>query len=364
MRLLGAKIGEHAEMSTVWSFMPELLNAGESTFFADGCMLGGRRVFGGRFQIGVNRVGSRSFVGNGAILPTGASLGERCLLGVLSAPPYSAQATPDGTDWLGSPAFQLPNRQKVLGFGEEATYRPTRKLYAQRAVVDALRILIPSYTGFLLGMSGLAAVLYGYEVYGMSVTFALLPALGIVAASVAVGIVVALKWVVMGRFKPVIAPLWSPYVWFNEMVNGAYEFNHVAGRRDVVRHAVRGAAAAPARLQDRSPLLYRHGPVLRVRPGSDRRLCRAQFGRGHPEPSVRGPHHEIVLSDDRRRLLVGNMTVMLYDHAWARGDARAVVAIDEGRDNAGRQSLARYSNSAGLGWGRGAGEAEAKRCFE
>ena len=87
MRLLGAKIGEHAEMSTVWSFMPELLDAGESTFFADGCMLGGRRVFGGRFQIGVNRVGSRSFVGNGAILPTGASLGERCLLGVLSAPP-------------------------------------------------------------------------------------------------------------------------------------------------------------------------------------------------------------------------------------------------------------------------------------
>jgi non-ribosomal peptide synthetase-like protein len=223
MRLLGAKVGKHAEMSTVWSFMPELLDAGDSTFFADGCMLGGRRVFGGRFQIGVNRVGSRSFVGNGAILPTGASLGERCLLGVLSAPPCSSQATPDGTDWLGSPAFQLPNRQKVLGFSEEATYRPTRKLYAQRAVVDALRILIPTYTGMLLGISGLAAVLYGYEVYGMSATFVLLPVLGIVAAAVAVGIVVALKWAVMGRFKPVIAPLWSPYVWFNEMVNGAYE---------------------------------------------------------------------------------------------------------------------------------------------
>jgi non-ribosomal peptide synthetase-like protein len=176
-----------------------------------------------RFQIGVNRVGSRSFVGNGAILPTGASLGERCLLGVLSAPPSSAQATADGTDWLGSPAFQLPNRQKVLGFGDATTYAPSRKLYAQRAAVDALRILIPSYTGLLLGLAGLAAMLYGYEVYGMGVTFALLPALGLVFAAVAVLIVVAIKWAVMGRFKPVIKPLWSPYVWFNEMVNGAYE---------------------------------------------------------------------------------------------------------------------------------------------
>ena len=88
MRLLGAKVGKHAEMSTVWSFMPELLDAGDSAFFADGCMLGGRRVFGGRFQIAINRVGNRSFVGNGAILPTGAGLGDGCLLGVLSAPPY------------------------------------------------------------------------------------------------------------------------------------------------------------------------------------------------------------------------------------------------------------------------------------
>jgi non-ribosomal peptide synthetase-like protein len=27
----------------------------------------------------------------------------------------------------------------------------------------------------------------------------------------------------MGTFKPVVVPLWSPYVWCNEMINGAYE---------------------------------------------------------------------------------------------------------------------------------------------
>ena len=152
MRLLGAKIGKHAEMSTIWSFMPELLQAGDSAFFADGCMFGGKRVYGGRFEIRINHVGHRSFVGNGAILPTGSGLGDHCLLGVLSAPPVSGETTPHGTDWLGSPAFALPNRQKVGGFSEEATYRPSRKLYAQRAIVDALRILIPAYTAFVLGI--------------------------------------------------------------------------------------------------------------------------------------------------------------------------------------------------------------------
>lgn len=186
-------------------------------------MLGGRRVFGGRFEMRVNHIGNRSFIGNGAFMSSGASLGDGCLLGVLSAPPSMSCPTPDGTDWLGSPAFQLPNRQKVGGFDDKTTYRPTTKLYLQRAIVDALCILIPAYTGFVLGLSDLAVVLYGYEVYGMRVVFALLPVLGLLTAAVAVTIVVVLKWAVMGRFKPVIVPLWSPYVWFNEMVNGAYE---------------------------------------------------------------------------------------------------------------------------------------------
>jgi non-ribosomal peptide synthetase-like protein len=31
------------------------------------------------------------------------------------------------------------------------------------------------------------------------------------------------KVLAMGRFEPVIKPLWSTYVWWNEVVNGAYE---------------------------------------------------------------------------------------------------------------------------------------------
>jgi non-ribosomal peptide synthetase-like protein len=223
MRLLGAKLGSHTEMSTVWSFMPEMIEAGDGVFFADGSLIGGRRTFGGRWEVARNRIGDRSFIGNGAMLSCGAGLGDRCLLGVLSAPPVRTEQTPDGTDWLGSPGFRLPNRQIVGGFDDKTTFSPTPTLYFRRALVDACRILIPGYAGFAFALAGLVATLYTYEVYGALAMLGVAIGLVYAFAILAVLLVVGLKWAVMGRFKPVIVPLWSPYVWFNEMINGAYE---------------------------------------------------------------------------------------------------------------------------------------------
>lgn len=223
MRLLGAQIGAHSEMSTVWCLTPDLLAAGEGSFFADGCFLGGRRCYGGRFELRPNRVGGKSFVGNSAILPPGAGLGDNCLLGVLSSPPARTQVTPDGTDWLGSPAFALPNRQRVAGFDKSRTFKPTPGLYAQRALIDACRILIPITSLVILAGLGGSALLLSYEAYGPGIMLGIAPLLSISLAALAVAVVVALKWMVIGKFKPVIVPLWCPYVWLNEMVNGAYE---------------------------------------------------------------------------------------------------------------------------------------------
>lgn len=224
MRLLGARIGKYSEMSTIFSFLPDLLTTGDGSFFADGSILGGRRTNRGRFEVGANHVGHRSFVGNSAILSPGASLGNNCLLGVLSTPPERARPTPDGTDWLGSPGFLLPNRQKVAGFDDTVTYKPTRKLYAQRAVIDACRILIPAYTVTLLVASNFVALLSVHAVFGVEAMLAVAPLLALSMMSIAVLVVVALKWAIMGVFKPVIVPLWCPYVWLNEMINGVYEF--------------------------------------------------------------------------------------------------------------------------------------------
>lgn len=223
MRLLGARIGRFSEMSTVFAFLPDLLKAGDGSFFADGAILGGRRAHCGRFEIATNSVGRRSFIGNSAILPPGSHIGDDSLLGVLSSPPERTRRSPDGADWLGSPGFRLPNRQKVGGFDDTVTYSPTASLYAQRAVIDALRILIPVYTGTTLMLAGLVTMILLNETYGPWAAYAAVLPMLLAMAGANVAVVVGLKWLVMGVFRPVIKPLWSPYVWFNEMINGAYE---------------------------------------------------------------------------------------------------------------------------------------------
>jgi non-ribosomal peptide synthetase-like protein len=171
----------------------------------------------------VNRIGRRSFVGNNAILPIGSHLGDRCLLGVLSATPADFRQTPDGTEWLGSPAFRLPYRQKVGGFEDSVTYRPTPKLYVQRCLIDALRIFIPNYIAGAGWLAFIGFLVFIFSYLPLWAIFVFTPPL---AFGIAVGValcVVAVKRLLMPPFRPVIKPLWSTYVWWNEVITGAYE---------------------------------------------------------------------------------------------------------------------------------------------
>lgn len=223
LRLMGAKIGPRAELSTVWKFAPELIEVGAESFFADGSIVGGRRVNRGTFQVSRNRIGARSFVGNGAVLPVGSSLGDNSLLGVQSIPPREPATTPDGSDWLGAPSFRLTHRPKVGNFDDSVMFRPTRGLYAQRAFIDALRILIPGYIGLTSFVAWVALMYLSFTRLGMWTTFALAPVISLALSICAIFVVALLKLVVMRTFRPVIKPLWCRYVWLNEMVNGAFE---------------------------------------------------------------------------------------------------------------------------------------------
>ena len=114
LRLLGAKVGARSEVSTVSQIIPDLVEIGDECFLADGCRVGGRRFINGEVHLAKNRIGSRTFVGNSAVLPPGDDIGSESLLGVLSISPEEHQAIPDNTEWLGSPSFALPNRKNVL----------------------------------------------------------------------------------------------------------------------------------------------------------------------------------------------------------------------------------------------------------
>lgn len=223
LRMLGARIGRRAEISTVSQISPELVSIADESFFADGSIIGGRHFYRGHVEIGLTHIGRRSFVGNSAILPIGSDMGDHCLLGCLSCPPERYPVTPDKTEWLGSPAFRLPYRKKVEGFGEDVTFSPTRKLYTQRLAIDALRIVLPGVIG-VSGLLGLTAVAYAsWRHLGVMPTLLLAPLFGTALATFSALAVALIKKAVMGTFRPVVRPLWSVYVWLNEMINGAYE---------------------------------------------------------------------------------------------------------------------------------------------
>jgi non-ribosomal peptide synthetase-like protein len=223
LRLMGARIGARAEISTVSQVTPDLVTLEEESFFADGSIIGGRHAFAGHVHYAESRIGRRSFVGNSAILPPGTGLGSGCLLGVLSAPPAERPRAPDGSEWLGSPAFRLPHRKKVEGFDVAVTYRPTPGLYAKRLLIDALRILVPSWIGAAALALFCGTLLAVVGQLGAGTALLLAPLLSIGLAAGAALCVVGIKRLLMGRFVPVIRPLWSVYVWLNELVNGAYE---------------------------------------------------------------------------------------------------------------------------------------------
>ncbi len=223
LRMLGAKIGARAELSIVGLTSPDLFVAKDESFFADGSIIGGNRYFGGYVEIARTEVGKRSFVGNNALVPNGKNIGNNNLIGVLSAPPVDMDTIPDGTEWLGSPSFRLPTHQKVEGFSEIETYNPTKKLIFKRLMVDTLRIIIPS----IIEICGLILMILSIHILCINATvpviLALTPLIGLGTSIVMALSVVVVKNLLMGEYKPTIKPLWSPYVWYNEVVNGTYE---------------------------------------------------------------------------------------------------------------------------------------------
>jgi non-ribosomal peptide synthetase-like protein len=223
LRMLGAKIGKFAELSTVSQFAPDLMKLGERSFFADGSIIGGRCYHNGMVEVGFSEVGDRSFIGNSAMLPINRPVGDDSLIGCMSLPPKEHEKTPNGTDWLGSPSFGLPHRQIVGNFDDSVTYQPTAKLVFQRCLVDAMRILFPAILTVAFFAIYVAFVYYSYLHWGELVTLLLGTAVSLVLDIAACLLVVVYKRVLLGKIKPGIHPLWSMFVWKNEAVNGAYE---------------------------------------------------------------------------------------------------------------------------------------------
>lgn len=222
-RLLGAKLGKRAEISTASFISPDLLSIDDEGFIADCVSLGAGRVERNVLKIARTRIGRRSFIGNSAVLPPGAIVGDNCLIGCLSSPPPAGEAAVGGTSWLGSPGFFLPQRQKNESFAEETTFSPTALLRFQRSVIEFYRVIAPS-TGFICLTSVLlSSVILIRDAASDAHWLLLFPLLYAGCGLAACGFVIAFKWLLLGKFRPGEKPLWSTFVWRNELVTALHE---------------------------------------------------------------------------------------------------------------------------------------------
>jgi non-ribosomal peptide synthetase-like protein len=223
-KLLGAKLGYGAEISTASFISPDLLSIGDESFIADSVSLGAPRVRDGFMTLGRNHIGKRSFIGNSAMLPPGTVIGDSVLIGCLSSPPPNpADALREDTTWMGSPPIFLPQRQRSAAFPAETTFNPTAKLRVQRATIEFVRVITPS-TCFIILISLLfSALLLLHDYFNLLDTLLFFPFLYLGCALATAVFTILAKWVLVGRYRPRETPLWSTLVWRNELLNALHE---------------------------------------------------------------------------------------------------------------------------------------------
>nr|WP_316249046.1 phosphopantetheine-binding protein [Brachybacterium sp. Z12] len=98
LRLLGAKVGKGAEISTVL-LIPSLVQVGEHSFLADDTLVGAYELGGGWIRVEHVKVGKRAFVGNSGMLAAGRKVPKQALVAVLSAARGARRRRPAPRGW-------------------------------------------------------------------------------------------------------------------------------------------------------------------------------------------------------------------------------------------------------------------------
>lgn len=224
-RALGAKIGTKTEISTASNVTHSLLEIGDNSFIADSVTLGEFDVRGQQIILEKTSIGNNSFVGNSALIPQGYHLNSNMLIGVLSVPPaVSDTITSTQNDWFGSPAIAIPKRLINSNFKESETFSPSKKLVATRTVIEFFRIIFPQTIILICSIYFIAyssELLYNEPLWKIALQLPFYYLFFLGAPSIVITIV--LKWIIIGKYKPMEAPMWNIKVWKSEMITAIYE---------------------------------------------------------------------------------------------------------------------------------------------
>ncbi|MEV4351975.1 Pls/PosA family non-ribosomal peptide synthetase [Actinoplanes sp. NPDC049596] len=212
LRLLGAKIGRNAELSTVLA-LPKMTTVEDGAFLADDTMVATYELSHGWLRVAPARIGKQAFLGNSGMAAPGRSVPKRGLVGVLSSAPRKAKK---GSSWLGAPP--MPLRRTVESGDASRTYAPPLRLKIARAAIELCRI-IPVMVAGVLGVLVLAALDVIWRATNGWVAAA--TAGPVLFAAVIAGALLAtlMKWLLVGRFRVTEHALWTSFVWRNELAD-------------------------------------------------------------------------------------------------------------------------------------------------
>ncbi|WP_432721315.1 amino acid adenylation domain-containing protein [Jeongeupia wiesaeckerbachi] len=219
-RMLGAKVGRNAEISTAMGVVPDMLTLGDETFIADAVMLGDEEIDQGWMSIKPTVIGHRSFVGNGAYVPDGTTLPPGVLVGVQSRAPAEPKS---GDTWMGSPPMLLPAREQTQSFPESLTFKPPVWRRIARGAIEALRIVLPTSVVIAAGYLMVTIVEPYAELNHWGAVAGLLCLFGLIYGVGTFALVAALKWLLIGRYRPRAVSMWTPFVWTSEAITNVYE---------------------------------------------------------------------------------------------------------------------------------------------
>lgn len=216
LRALGARIGHGVEASTVL-MLPSMSRVGNGAFLADDTLVGSYELGRGWMRVERARVGARAFLGNSGMIAPGRAVPKKGLVAVLSSTPRKAKS---GTSWLGLPPKQL--RRVPTKADTVRTFDPPSRLRWARGAIEAGR-LVAVMVSFTLGVSVLIALQTLVEALGLGLAAVLSAGVVVVAAAAASGIAVATKWALVGRIRAGEHPLWSSFIWRNELADAFLE---------------------------------------------------------------------------------------------------------------------------------------------
>lgn len=224
LRFLGAKLGKGVEMGETPHIIPDLVTIEEGGFTASSVALAWPAVYQGTITFAPVTIGKKGFVGNVSLLPAGKEIGDGGLLGCLSLPPEGNKAAKENTAWLGSPAVFLPKREVFVGFSDQETYNPPRKLYLTRLVIEFFRIILPTTFSLIVLFNLLYILDYMISEYTWEKAALVLPFSEFFITLGMVGILVGLKWLLLGKLKPLTKPIWDLFIWKNDVIEYSYNY--------------------------------------------------------------------------------------------------------------------------------------------